>query len=554
MYITSLFPCILAAVVAVPADARIVQKNAGRSYADGYNQVNAMRYQQEYMDATALNAATASSTESLPVDVEDKELANAILNNDESAKTSMAELDACAMIYPNAVFKWGIPESGVRRNQANQCMAVVELRDAKTNAVLATTTLGAGDSMKCNVDSFPESGMSSDLRTGKVEVPADAAPTMEDVEAIMNEEQKQNAGLKIVAGALIAGVAGNLLAPKDSGQKNSKIPIGTSQNQLKGTAIGAVTGAGIMAASTYTGKVAGDTIKSTAVNATSGVVIGNMLAGAAGGGDKFLSVTKCKVPEGNTKVERDCIRGYFAKIGEPITKDSNYKYLISKNEKVYKCTPSEGAALKECILTGQRLTNVMIADKSFNDVKKSPNVNSSKYEVDSNVATTYNPASNSNSDNVVFLITSADTVEAEMPAYAVFKNGIPSNIDATYDWSNIGSKATFYLRNSDGTVGDKEEAPENKVFRPISSDASSGGLIDLSNKARLKGTVAGGAAGGALGGFAGYQGAKAEVTDRWTAAQREYEDSLSNFVCISGGRYLSKYNDYVEIPVLKKSE
>ncbi|MBR5354817.1 MAG: hypothetical protein IK122_01675, partial [Alphaproteobacteria bacterium] len=60
--------------------------------------------------------------------------------------------------------------------------------------------------------------------------------------------------------------------------------------------------------------------------------------------------------------------------------------------------------------------------------------------------------------------------------------------------------------------------------------------------------------GGAMGGFAGYQGAKSEVTDRWTAAVREYEDSLSNFVCMTGTRYLGKYNDYIEIPDMKKAE
>ena len=57
-----------------------------------------------------------------------------------------------------------------------------------------------------------------------------------------------------------------------------------------------------------------------------------------------------------------------------------------------------------------------------------------------------------------------------------------------------------------------------------------------------------------MGGFAGYQGAQSEITDRWTSAVREYEDSLSNFVCMTGGRYLSKYNDYVEIPQWTKPE
>ena len=75
----------------------------------------------------------------------------------------------------------------------------------------------------------------------------------------------------------------------------------------------------------------------------------------------------------------------------------------------------------------------------------------------------------------------------------------------------------------------------------------------MSNQARAKGTLVGTAAGGAIGGFAGYQGAQSEITNRWTAAVREYEDSLSNFVCMTGARYLSKYNDYVQIPEMKKN-
>jgi len=115
------------------------------------------------------------------------------------------------------------------------------------------------------------------------------------------------------------------------------------------------------------------------------------------------------------------------------------------------------------------------------------------------------------------------------------------------------AKFVYLYRNSDGSVG-QQITESDVVFTPSSGDASDGGLIDLSNPARNKGTIAGAAAGGALGGFAGYQGAQDEITDRWLSATREYEDSLSNFVCMTGTRYLSKYNDYVEIPEMNKSE
>lgn len=116
----------------------------------------------------------------------------------------------------------------------------------------------------------------------------------------------------------------------------------------------------------------------------------------------------------------------------------------------------------------------------------------------------------------------------------------------------------LYARNSDGTVGsiiENETNDEGEIvaefhFTPSSRDSDDGGLIDMSNQARAKGTIVGTAAGGALGGFAGYQGAKTEVSERWTTAVREYEDSLSNVVCMTGNRFLAKYNDDVIVPAM----
>ena len=120
-------------------------------------------------------------------------------------------------------------------------------------------------------------------------------------------------------------------------------------------------------------------------------------------------------------------------------------------------------------------------------------------------------------------------------------------------WDELKSKnPKIYKRYVGGGVGDlieNEDALNN--FKPSFRDADDGALIDLSNQARAKGTIVGTAAGGALGGFAGYQGAQTEVSERWVSALREYEDSLSNFVCFTGGRFLSKYNDYADIPALK---
>lgn len=563
----SLFTAILASISTLPVDAAVRTNNPGRSYADAYNQVNAMRYQQEYADANTVT--TASATAKLPVMVSNEKLAAEILNN--TSETTVGDLDACAMIYPNGVFRWETPESGIRRNPYDQCVAVVSLVDANTNAVLATTTVASGDSFKCNIDNFPESGMNA-AALAKTELPADMAPTMEDVEAVMNEEQKQNAGFKIAAGAIIAGVAGNILAPKEAG--NSKL-LGTGKTQLVDTAIGAATGAGIMAASSYSGKVAGDTIKSTAVNAASGMLVGNMLAGATGG-DSYLTIQKCNISEGpeGYNGEHDCISGTFAEQGKSISEiDSGATFLIDANKNIKKCKQDRDDSNNlNCEPYAGALVNITLAttgskssfDEIFTkgDIKDTEFSNLTRYYSEENNGVIFKSYVGGNKDNTYYKISNAYEAKDEKHAYIVFKNSLGHSIKGykQSDFTKLigGKEFEYFNRNHSGSVGAviqlSEEKKPNVIFTPLARDASSGGLIDINNKARAKGTAVGAAAGGAMGGFAGYQGAQSEITDRWTAAVREYEDSLSNFVCMTGGRYLSKYNDYVEIPDWKKPE
>ena len=576
----SLFSAILACVSAMPADCAVKTNNSNRSYADAYNQVNALRYQQEYLNATATNATTTSATANLPVMVSDEKLASAILNN--NSETTVAHLENCAMIYPNGVFRWEIPESGIRRNQTNQCVSVISLIDATTNTVLATTTVAAGDAIKCNIDSFPESGMNA-IALNKIELPADAAPTMEDVEAVMNEEQKQNAGFKIAAGAIISGVAGNLLAPKEAGDTKM---FGTGKSQLIGTAAGAATGAGIMAASSYSGKVAGDTIKSTAVNAASGMIVGNMLAGASGE-NGILVVKKCAIEktlpefnsgEGETSIhypsisagEHDCVVGKIAKQGAKLTIDENKLYLVNERGSVKECTKNSDSTY-DCN-DGPNLLSVSLkyntsAEKPFEEIfgldKKNTEVQFlTRYVSDESNPTVFKRVESltENADFAYYEISSAYLVEGSTQhAYLVFESNIGSKFGGyktaeIKQVMNANPSFVYMYRNANGTPGVQitNIKKEDVYFTPSSGSASDGGLVDLSNQARTKGTLVGTAAGGAMGGFAGYQGAKSEITDRWTSAVREYEDSLSNFVCMTGTRYLSKYNDYVEIPEMQK--
>ena len=546
-----MFSAILASISTLPIEARVNvnTKNAGRSYADAYNQVNALRYQQEYLDATATNVTTASATATLPVLVSDEKLASEILNN--SSKTTVAQLENCAMIYPNGVFRWEIPESGVRQNQLNQCVAVVSLVDANTNEVLATTTLAAGDTMKCNIDSFPETGMNA-VALSKTMLPADAAPTMADVEAVMNEEQKQNAGIKIAATAIISAVAGNALSKKDAG---STAILGTGKDQLKGSAIGAVTGAGLEAASIYTGKVAGDTIKSTAVDAAAGAVVGNMLAGQSGT-DGFLIIKKCG--------GQDCVLGSVEFEGEDwdAPKDNTFDIVNLSGTSVKRCAPKEDKF--NCTNNPIRLLDIYVSNgsdtvplKNLKDTKKNATTNTyqytERYIVDENYSTfkLAKVGDIINDSDVYFRVASAkQTAGNAYPAYVTMKSNLSNKIGGhKISELNENNIAKYYYRNSDGSVGSEIPKDKKPRFFPTSGSAEDGALVDFSNPGRTKGTLTGAAAGGALGGFAGYQGAKSEITDRWTTASREYEDSLSNFVCMTGTRYLGKYNDYVEIPL-----
>lgn len=554
----SLFSAILACVSAVPGVAAVKTNNSNRSYAAGYQQVNALRAQQEYMNTTTAAAAT------LPVMVDDERLANSIVNN-ETGAPSVSELTACSMIYPNGNFKWGVPEYGIQR--IPQCIAVVELRDANSNAVLATTTVAAGQAIKCNIDSFP--GNSYNMTAlSKIELPADNAPTMEDVIAVMNEEQKQNAGLKIAAGAIIAGVAGNLLAPKDAGTSgNGKIPIGTGKEQLKDTAIGAVTGAGIMAASSYSGKVAGDTIKSTAVNAASGMIVGNMMAGASGSGD-IIATTKCSI-ENDTQNEYDCVVGNYEEYQDDLKSENGKFYIIKQDGSGLKvCEKQTDTTLENCDDDNnpehKSISSILVKTKTgkslpFERAKKCDEADNVVYwgnETTENGKKKYGSLAGCNSDATYFEIESAKVVGSTKRAYAIFKT-MKLNKALGYtkdDWDKtLASKGEIHDRYASGKAGGLIESADGKEgnFVPAYRDASDGGLVDLSNQARAKGTIVGTAAGGALGGLAGYQGAKDEVSQRWVSAQREYEDSLSNYVCTTGSRFLSKYNDYADIPALK---
>jgi len=566
----SLFSSVLACVaggsdVAVGAtgwsDAR-----AQQSYAGAYNQVAEIRDQQAYIEAQSVPVVqTASATQTLPLEVEDKKLADKILNNEPGAP-SISDLDRCSMINIRGKFKWGIPESGLRKSMTPQCMAVVNLVDVNSNAVLATTTVAAGDSIKCNIDEFPESGYSVELE--KVELPADEAPTMKDVEKVLNKEQKQNAGFKIAAAAIIGGLAGNMLGPKQNGDEKL---LGTGKQQLGTTALGAVSAAGIMAASSFSGKVAGDTIKSTAINATAGMMAGNMAAGMMGS-NSVMATTKCTVKG----VEKDCVIGRYSIGGE-----TDYEKIKTKANCTELWTNSSGGEIR-CLkptvtdtskYTFERFPGVLLNIKLegletasvFLDSYTSDNWSSlSSAEkgqcYDENAQVMAKCVNNDN--NVFYKISNAIESTGSNPGYAVF-DSLPHKTFGykISDWSNLSKDTSikYYRRNTvnsdvEGEPVQTKDANGNiitVVFTPSARNAQDGSIIDLTNEARAKATMIGAAAGGALGGFTGYQGAQSEISDRWVTAIREYNDSLTNFACASGDYFLAYYNGIAQIQPMR---
>lgn len=577
----SLFSIMLVCGATMSVDAKVTVRKSG-TYADAYKQVVDMRQQAQMQTAQQITTAA-----DLPVVVEDEVLAQEIIDNTSDTVTAET-LEQCSMIYPRGNFKWAVPESGDLRNSSPRCVAVIDLYDADSQEVLATTTLAAGDIMKCNIDMFPQSGYQAAL--ARVTLPADAAPTEADVVKVMNEEQKQNAGFKIAAAAILSGVAGNMLAPKAAG--DNKL-MGTNNRQLVDSAIGAAAGAGVMAASVYSGKVAGDTIKSTAINAASGAVVGNMVAGQQGS-NSTLDIKRCKLPDINS--EKDCVPGNIFKESSESSYEyaqgADFIYLVNNGRNIYRCDKQNGCGTddKDCNLrtTSGNYYCTVISSNGLLDIKLSGDLsaedvlfqNSEKnetsrlfgreyYQYDPDTqkfanSGTYGNNNTTGSPNFYFIVQKALKPSGSQPVYAVFDSKIPTKLMGykVSDWESELSAGgyTYYFRNPDGTVGQAVQTTDEQTktaisyrFVPTSLSATDGALIDFSNAARRKSTLTGAAAGGALGGFSAYQGAKSEIEERWVTAKREYDDSLLKFGCKTGTRPLSSYNEDVFIPNMKDS-
>ncbi|MDW2994936.1 MAG: hypothetical protein R8N24_02835 [Alphaproteobacteria bacterium] len=548
----SLF-CSMAAVLPSASIAGIRVGNATRAY----QQMNQMRYEAENYN----NAAAATT---LPINVTDANLAQQLQSGNTSSGVTVDMLDNCAMIYPNGVFEWARPTAGTKRNSAPMCTAVVELRAYQaaqdgSDLVVARVNLAAGDAVKCNISAFP--AMSHLQAAGNVTFPSDREPTVEDVIEVMNEEQKQNAVLKILGGAIIGGFGGNLTGKNDAGKDSM---LGTDKDKMKNTAIGAIGGAALMAGSTYSGKVAGDMILSTGINAAAGSVVGNVVAS----GDSVLRIENCTVGG----VTQTCLWGYYRETGQQA--DDKTAYVSQTNIRSFKLCKDgdENAKCENANLTGVKI----------DDYKDVTNVGTNTAM---DLEDMFKDKFSRVSENNKYCYTKGkmeqrgydDCGDGEMyiklDEYSIITNRKPAMLVGVKD-KGFGYKKTDWDKNKSnynnytivGRSGKGEAAslnvkgPDSKYqdsfafngdnFEPMYLDAEDGGIIDMDNKARLTSTLTGAGVGGAMGAFSAYQGAQDEITQRWLAEVQAYKDSLNKFYCATGNRFLSRYNDETVIPLM----
>ena len=599
---------LLAALVAVPGDVsagiRISNKSRNQYAAE-------LSYQAQQAEAAA--ATVAATPVELPVRVANQDVADKLMAGQSDVPVTMEQLDKCSMIFPTGEFEWARPTVGSSVVGPATCVAVIEMRsvdkidkETQKEAVLARAYLAAGDSVRCNISDFPESSYLP--MAGEVEFPADNEPTMQDVITMMNEEQKQSAGIKIAAGAVVGALAGNVVG---KGAPGSDSLLGTSDGKVKGSVIGALTGAGVMAGNAYAGKVAGDAILSAGVNAAAGGVMGNMVAS----GDSVMRIEKCTISEG---VETTCLWGVVDKVGSFTDAQSqrakmfvDYKnpnsFLIcyngTKNKNDNQSTTTEtgsesnaesenaqtentatastaangntSASTEDGISYSQceriSLTNVKVSgfdytvkgkeNKTVSDIYDSGKwtgveLKKNSFCLDKKDSSIIRSCSiDPENSNQYLLLKEGNKVEERIAAMIVDVQDTTFGYKSS-NWGKLKDKlkgkAIVKRSGVAGTAGDVIEGATLDSFNPSYLSADSGGVIDLNNKARLKSTMIGAGAGGALGAFTAYQGAQTDVENRWAAEVQNYKDYLKKVYCATGKRFLTFYNEMVEIPEMKE--
>lgn len=498
------------------------------------------------------------------------------ITNENGTTTTISneQMDACKMVYPNGQFDWVRPTVGMKTGASATCAALVELRSYQnssgtTYTVLASDYLAAGDAIKCNVDSFNNLTMAGRDFT----YPADEPPTIDDVAAVMAQEQKANAGFKILGAALVGGIGGNLLGKGDIGNDS---PLGTSKDKLKSTAIGAAGAAALMTASTQSNNYkAGSIILSTGVNAAAGAVAGNLIAS----GDDVLKIADCKIKEDGQKEPTDatCLYGVIQITDTGGAKEApNGKawfYNVTKNT-TYECVKKDDKnnndEFKSCVSKSlsdvefdsicQEECNGGFQEAECTNCLKNDKTKSHRYYITNDKDEILNQELNdkeTKDKDFYIKIEKAKVVTQYIPARLKFEEGNKLFGYKYSDWVDT-LKSKYESQPVYDSRGDKIENVTGNVtgkdFSPSMQSADDGAVVDFENRARTKSTMIGAGGGAALGALAGASGADSAINERYVTAVREYEDSLKNIVCYTGGRYLSVYNDVVMIPEMKNPE
>lgn len=527
--------------------------NLSRSNAAAYQQVNEMRN-------TAMNTANPIPTNGATA---------------QAAETVSDEMQQCPMIYPGGEFVWARPTVGRGVGSAATCTAVVEMRAIGaglngSDAVVARANLAAGDSVLCNISHFPKATYLP--AAGDFEFPADAEPTPEDVVAVLNAEQKQHAGLKIAAATILGGLSGNIAGKNEPGNDGL---LGGGKSKTSGTIIGALGGAALMTGSVYGGKVAGDMILSTGVNAAAGAVVGNIISG----GDSVLRIEPCTVDGKQVK----CLWGYIEehetatdKTTAYVSKNNPKRFMVCSSDKEkgeekceYKDLNTTGATINGCDSSQARRSDkgkVDLEDIFANDGFECANAKSCYKEGKMEELTS--DYCDDSADIWIKLEGTFAIISSKKAAMVVDVEDKPLGWKKS-EWSkfveSFGKKevvgrtgkgtATYLVVESLNDSTDDNKAKKEislqdveDIFSPVDQDSDDGSSIELGNKARMKGTLTGAGVGGALGAFSAYQGAQQEIEARWVSAVQEYRDSLQKVYCVTGTRFLSQYNDAVIIP------
>ena len=549
-YTKSSVYCLLFALSAVPVAsmAAIRVGNLSRNNADAYQQVNNTRYQNVAPVAPVQQVAAA--TPQGVVSVTPAPVVN--------TQAETEQVDACTLIYPDGEFERARPTSGVGAGGAETCTAVVEMRaigagQGGSDAVLLRANLAAGESFRCNIGDFHESTYLP--AAGEITFPGDQEPSMQDVINVMNQEQKQNAAMKIISTAVVGALGGNIAGANEPGQDSL---LGGGKDKIKGTVIGALGGAALGAGGAYSGKVAGDMIMSAGINAAAGSVVGNISAT----GKSVLRIEDCEIDGRQTKClwgileQKSDLGGGTAYVSAK-TGTRSFRLCTEEKCEIVDLTDIKVPGYdnqKSTTKTQNKSTGQNTTTKQLTQMQQEEFVLTPAEHKFCLVNGKMQPLEVGNcTDGPWIKLLSASKVSKRVPAMLVDVE------DKAFGWKQedwLDKFVPLYGNNKIvGRVGagvasnlPADSKPEITNFTPVYLDSEDGGVIDMDNKARLGGTLTGAGVGGAAGAFSAYQGAQSEIEMRWVTAVREYKDSLQKVYCVTGKRFVGYYNDTIIIP------